>query len=201
MGAAEDHPGESSVWDDSAAAFRRWQAGQGAALDDLVRLLTPVLWQVVRAYDLDRERAEDVVQTTWLALVRGGAKIEDPQAVGAWLTITARRQAWRQSRLESRSAPVSDEVVAELVAPTSSAEHVVVERDENDRLWQGVGRLSGRCQRLLRVIAFSPRPNYTELAGELEMPVGSIGPTRGRCLDKLRTLLLEPVEGENHVRV
>jgi hypothetical protein len=53
----------------------------------------------------------------------------------------------------------------------------------------------------LRIVAFSPRPNYTDLSDELGMPVGSIGPTRGRCLDKLRTLLTEPIKGATRVRV
>ena len=193
-------PAGGTVWFESGAAFVRWREGDAAALDVLVRLLSPVLWHVVRAYGLEREQAEDVVQTTWLKLVRGADSVHDGQAIGAWLTTTARREAWRQTSARAKApTPVADEVVFDRVPPGPSAESEAVARDEQARLWEGVGQLSERCQRLLRVIAFSPRPNYTALADELGMPVGSIGPTRGRCLDKLRALLAEPIEGGSRV--
>ncbi|WP_137122808.1 RNA polymerase sigma factor [Segeticoccus rhizosphaerae] len=191
----------ASLWSDAAEAFSRWREGDPAGLDDLVRLLSPVLWHVVRAYGLERDRAEDVVQTTWLTLVRRADSVKDCQAIGAWLTTTARREAWRQSGAESRTSTATDEFLADKVPPGQSAEAEVLVRDEQDRLWAGVRQLSDRCQRLLRIVAFSPRPNYTDLSDELGMPVGSIGPTRGRCLDKLRTLLTEPIKGATRVRV
>lgn len=186
---------ELSVWSQAADQFQRWRDGEAPALDELVRTLSPVLWQVVRAYGLGEDRAEDVVQTTWLSLVRRRDAIDDAQAVGAWLTTTARREAWRVSRNESRTEPVADEVIERRVPVHHSAEAEVVVRAEQERLWSGVALLSERCQRLLRVIAFSDRPDYTGLASELGMPIGSIGPTRGRCLEKLKTLLAEPDDG------
>src|SRR5581483_115441 len=86
------------VWSEAADHFRRYRDGDAAALDDLVRSLTPVLWHVVRAHNLDAERAQDVVQTTWLTFVRRQEAITEPQAVTAWLTTTARREAWRVAR-------------------------------------------------------------------------------------------------------
>src|ERR1044071_54802 len=81
-----DASDDISVWVQSANHFRRWRDGDHAALDDLVRSLTPVLGHVVRAYGLEKEQAEDVVQTAWLTLVRRHETIADPQAVAAWLT-------------------------------------------------------------------------------------------------------------------
>ncbi|HET8599483.1 MAG TPA: sigma-70 family RNA polymerase sigma factor [Segeticoccus sp.] len=187
----------TSVWTTSADLFRRWQLGDPTALDDLVRTLSPVLWQLVRAYGLDRHRAEDVVQCTWLALVRRRHSITDAGAVGAWLTTTARREAWRTLKRDHRSQPADDEVLARHVPDHRSAEGEVVTRDEHARLWAGVNQLPERCRRLLRVVAFADRPDYAGIAADLGMPVGSIGPTRGRCLDKLRTLLVEQ-EGGGH---
>lgn len=178
-----------SVWTVSAQHFRRWRGGDHAALDDLVRALTPVLWHVVRSYGLEREQAEDVVQTAWLTLVRRHESIADPQAVAAWLTTTARREAWRVSRTGNRSVPVSDEVIEARVPHQQAAEVDVVTADEQDRLWACVSQLPERCQRLLRIVAFEDRPDYARIAEDLQMPMGSIGPTRGRCLDKLKTLL------------
>jgi RNA polymerase sigma factor (sigma-70 family) len=181
--------GETTVWEQAASHFRRWRAGELGALDDLVRCLTPVLWHVVRSYGLDKDQTEDVVQTAWLTLVRRHESIADPQAVASWLTTTARREAWRVSRMDGRATPVVDEVIEARVPHQKAAEVEVVRGEERDQLWACVRRLDARCQRLLRIVAFEDRPDYQGIARDLEMPVGSIGPTRGRCLGKLKALL------------
>ena len=186
-GAATERPGE--VWGQAASAFERWTAGDAVALDELVRLMTPVLWHVVRAYRLTSELAEDVVQTTWLSLVKSRASIQEPAAVGGWLTTTARREAWKVAKATGRGIPVEDDELSRRLPDEDSAEAEVVRRDGDERLWDAVERLSERCQALLRIVAFEHRPDYTTIAANLGMPVGSIGPTRGRCLQKLRTLI------------
>ena len=186
-GAATERPGE--VWGQAASAFERWTAGDAVALDELVRVMTPVLWHVVRAYRLTTELAEDVVQTTWLSLVRSRASIQEPAAVGGWLTTTARREAWKVAKATGRGIPVEDDELSRRLPDEDSAEAEVVRRDGDERLWGAVERLSERCQALLRIVAFEHRPDYTTIAANLGMPVGSIGPTRGRCLQKLRTMI------------
>jgi RNA polymerase sigma factor (sigma-70 family) len=186
-GAATERPGE--VWGQAASAFQRWVEGDAVALDELVRVMTPVLWHVVRAYRLTSELAEDVVQTTWLALVRSRASIQEPAAVGGWLTTTARREAWKVAKATGRGIPVEDDELSRRLPDEDSAEAEVVRRDGDERLWDAVERLSERCQALLRIVAFEHRPDYTTIAANLDMPVGSIGPTRSRCLQKLRTLI------------
>ncbi len=177
------------LWSRAAEHFRAWCRGDQGALDDLVRALTPVLWNVVRAYVLDAQCAEDVVQETWLKLVRKRDDVKEPQAVTRWLTTAARREAWRQSRVAQRQQPVEDEVLHRDVEPVASAEQDAVDAFQRSLLWACVGQLDPRCQRLLRVVAFDERPDYSTLSEDLGMPVGSIGPTRGRCLGKLRALL------------
>ncbi len=186
-GAATERPGE--VWGQAASAFERWTAGDAVALDELVRLMTPVLWHVVRAYRLTTELAEDVVQTTWLSMVKSRASIQEPAAVGGWLTTTARREAWKVAKAAGRGIPVEDDELSRRLPDEDSAESEVLRRDGDERLWDAVERLSERCQALLRIVAFEHRPDYTTIAANLGMPVGSIGPTRGRCLQKLRTLI------------
>ena len=192
-GAATERPGE--VWGQAASAFERWTAGDAVALDELVRLMTPVLWHVARAYRLPSEVAEDVVQSTWLALVRAGSSIQEPAAVGGWLTTTTRREAWKVAKATGRGIPVEDDELARRLPDAGSAESEVVRRDTEGRLWDAVENLSERCQALLRIVAFEHRPDYREIAADLGMPVGSIGPTRGRCLQKLRALI---ENGEDH---
>jgi RNA polymerase sigma factor (sigma-70 family) len=186
--------GQETLWSDAADLFSRWREGETSAMDDLVRLLTPVLWQIARAQRLDEETAGDVVQSAWLALVRRPEAVRDAAAVGGWLATTTRREAWRATKKHSRTDLMAEEDLPMPASESAEDEATVHLRDQ--MLWGAVGQLNERCQRLLRVAAFLDRPNYQQLAEDLEMPVGSIGPTRGRCLAKLRSLL-EP-EGGHH---
>lgn len=186
--ASVDSP-EPTRWERAADMFLRWRGGDSRAMDDLVRLMTPVLWHVVRAYGLDRALAEDVVQTTWLTLVRRHESILEPRAVSVWLTMCARREAWRVGKSHRRADATEAEILEPHLPVHESAEQTAAADDESRRLWQSVGRLDDRCQRLLRIVAFDERPDYAGIAKDLAMPVGSIGPTRQRCLGKLRALL------------
>ena len=194
IGAVRPVGPSDEVWQRATDGFDRWVAGDSAGLDDLVEVMTPVLWHVVRSYRLTESAAEDVIQTTWLALVRRRAAILDSVAVGGWLTTTARREAWRVAQSTGRATPVEDEELAPYLPRQGAAEDLVVQRDDGDRLWAAVDGLPERCRRLLRIVAFENRPDYRALATDLGMPIGSIGPTRGRCLAKLRVALMQTEE-------
>jgi RNA polymerase sigma factor (sigma-70 family) len=172
----------------AGALFAAYRDGDEQKMGELVDLLTPILWHTVRAQRLDREAAEDVVQTTWLSLVRSSHAITDPQAVLQWLIVTARREAWRVAR-QSRRAEPQDESFEVAGAPEDVPEEIALRNDTQSRLWWHIAMLPERCRELLRVIAFADRPDYAALASALGMPIGSIGPTRGRCIAKLRVLL------------
>jgi RNA polymerase sigma factor (sigma-70 family) len=191
-GGAEAH--ENDALGTVAQAFRIWREGDPAGLERMVHLLTPTLWQLVRSYGLSRTAAEDAVQTTWLNLVRKADTVREPRAVLGWLSITARREAWRLVRADGRAAAMEPAMITNLGDQpagdaVASPETVAVASETARRLWRFVAMLPERCRRLLRVIAFDDRPDYGRLALELNMPVGSIGPTRGRCLKKLRDLM------------
>jgi RNA polymerase sigma factor (sigma-70 family) len=173
----------------AANLFRSYRDGDQACMGDLVALLTPILWHTARAQRIDRESAEDVVQSSWLALVRGAERISDPQAVLQWLIVTTKREAWRVAKRADRVEVRELEDVDAPAPPGELPEVSVLRHDDDQRLWQHVARLSERCQALLRVIAFADRPDYGDIAKALGMPIGSIGPTRGRCLAKLRLQL------------
>ena len=196
MGAMTQAGAEASVdsveparWERAAALFVRWREGDSRAMDELVRLMTPPLWHVVRAYGLDPALAQDVVQTTWLTLVRRHETINDPLAVSGWLTMCARREAWRVGKQHRRADATEAESLEPHLPVHESAEQTAAQADETHRLWTAVATLNERCQRLLRIVAFEDRPDYARIAEDLAMPIGSIGPTRQRCLAKLRAAL------------
>jgi RNA polymerase sigma factor (sigma-70 family) len=174
----------------AAGLFSAFRTGDEAKMGELVALLTPILWHTVRAQRLDRESAEDVLQTVWLALVRNANSISDPQAVLQWLIVSSRREAWRVVKREDRVEPTEFEA-NDIISPARDIpEEVVLRNDGDARLWRHLEQLPERCRALLRVIAFADRPDYAAVAKSLGMPVGSIGPTRGRCLAKLRLALM-----------
>jgi RNA polymerase sigma factor (sigma-70 family) len=130
------------------------------------------------------------VQTTWLELIRRVRDIRSPQALTAWLVTTARRQAWHTRSQERRRSHDGGEAIAEMPADRAEPAELVEASERQRVLWRHLRRLSERCRELLRIVAFVDRPDYTVVAEALDMPRGSIGPTRGRCLAKLRESLL-----------
>jgi len=182
---------ETSLASRAGRLFAAYRDGDSGKMSDLVRLLTPILWHTVRASRLDTATAEDVVQTVWLALVRRADTISEPLAVLQWMVVTAKREAWRVARTQARVRP-EDMDASPPGGPDSphSVEDEVVRDDVQNRLWHHISLLPERCRALLRVIAFADRPDYADLAKALDMPQGSIGPTRGRCLAKLRLSLM-----------
>ncbi len=188
----------SGLGDRAAVALVEFCDGRPEALDDVVREATPLLWHTVRAQGVDRELADDVVQSTWVALVRNAMTIHEPQAVLQWLLVTAKRGAWeavRRQREEHRLRVELPEESAEarhaLPSWDLNPEIAVLRQEDHRELWAALGRLPERCRQLLRLVSLADRPDYKAISTALGMPIGSIGSTRGRCLAKLRTLLLD----------
>lgn len=188
-------------------AFTRFQGGDRAAFDELVETVTPLLWQTVRRAGVEQTAAEDVIQTVWLSLLRSAGSIRDPQTVVKWLLTSARREAWRISKRTRadvvRTAAVfgvdGEEVMSLPDQREAGPEEVVLRDDRQQQLWQHVQNLPPRCRQLIGVIAFADKPDYALIAESLGMPVGSIGPTRGRCLAKLRDQLARDPQWEGQV--
>jgi RNA polymerase sigma factor (sigma-70 family) len=173
----------------AGALFAAYRGGDERSMAELVSLVTPILWHTARGQRLDPVAAEDVVQTAWLSLVRSADSVADPQAVLQWLIVSVRRESWRVVRGQDRVEPTEFESDSIAAPRTEEPEPRALRSDGDRRLWEHLSRLSERCQQLLRVIAFADRPDYAAVAEALGMPIGSIGPTRGRCLAKLRAAL------------
>ena len=196
------HPGPRGTVDSArseragrlADSFARARAGDAGALDDVVGELNPLLWHVARAQGVSRDEAMDVVQTTWLELLSRIEEIRDPHALTAWLVTTTRRQAARtDARRRRLDGPDLDRMENRGDGRPDVSD--LVDADHRRRvLWRHVRQLSDRCRALLRVVALVDRPDYAVIGDALGMPHGSIGPTRGRCLAKLRESLLADPE-------
>jgi RNA polymerase sigma factor (sigma-70 family) len=169
--------------------------GSEDALGQIVTELSPLLWQVARAAGLNSGDAEDVLQTVWLRLVSHLDGIRSSAALTAWLVITTKREAWRVRAAGRRQLPADQDWLDVLPDHGPGLEEQVIIDDQRRTLWDAIARLDQRCQELLRIIAFVPRPDYAAVAAELGMRPGSVGPTRGRCLAKLRALLAAGPEG------
>jgi RNA polymerase sigma factor (sigma-70 family) len=181
----------------TATLLARAAQGDQRAWDDLVAEHSRLLWSVARSFRLDAADANDVVQTTWLRLLEHLDRIEDPTRLVGWLVTTARRESMRVLRRAGRERPVVEDTVLDRPDDGPPVDTALL-RDERDRaLWQAFARLNEKCRQLLRVAVTHPQ-SYDEISEALEMPVGSIGPTRRRCLTQLRALLEGTVltEGE-----
>jgi RNA polymerase sigma factor (sigma-70 family) len=170
--------------------LERARDGDHDSLRELVRALNPVLWRVARGQGLTTEDAADVVQTSWLELLRRLDEIRTPRAVTAWLITATRREAWRRQQQARRDLPDGAALLETAVDPGPAPDERLL-ADERDRvLWRHFAKLPERCRDLLRIVSQVDRPDYTVIAEMFGMPHGSIGPTRGRCLAKLREMLL-----------
>jgi RNA polymerase sigma factor (sigma-70 family) len=168
---------------------RRAATGDRAAWDELVDRYSRLLWSIALGYRLSHSDAADVVQTTWLKLLEHLETIRDPDRVGAWLATTARRECQSVLVQGGRVVPTDDTRQLDLGTNELETPEAAVLTSERDRtLWRAFRQLSARCQRLLRLLAVVAA-SYEEIALALDMPIGSIGPTRARCLVRLRRSL------------
>jgi RNA polymerase sigma factor (sigma-70 family) len=160
-------------------------AGDQDAWNALVARFDGLVWAVARAHRLSAADAADVVQTTWLRLVEHLDRLDDPERIGAWLATTARRESFKALKRAARQVPSPpDEIPAPAVDGQLDAGLLTSERDRT--LWQAFAGLDPDCQALLRMLVADPTPSYEEISEALDRPIGSIGPTRARCLEKLR---------------
>jgi RNA polymerase sigma factor (sigma-70 family) len=179
--------------DDLSQLVRAAAEGDQQAWDALVVRFAGLLWSISRRFWLSEADAADACQMTWLKLLEHLDSIKDPARLPGWLSTTCQRECLALLRRSGRTVPVSDEGFLDArSAPSEGTDHPILVADTYQTLWTAFGRLNERCQRLLRVLiadAEEGPPSYQGAADTLGMPVGSLGPTRARCLDRLRKLL------------
>ena len=159
--------------------------GDQAAWNAIVERFQGLVWATARAHRLSHADAADVAQTTWLRLVEHLDRIRDAERLGGWLATTARNECLRFIRLNGRELPSDEADVFE--SPGDDATELALLGEERDAgLWRAFRKLSEQCQNLLRLLVSQDEPSYEDVSAALGMPIGAIGPTRMRCLEKLR---------------
>jgi RNA polymerase sigma factor (sigma-70 family) len=175
--------------EDPSALLAAAAAGDSDAWNALVDQYTGLLWSIARGYRMSTADSADAVQTTWLRLVEHLDRIDDPARLAGWLATTVRRECLRLLRRGKREQPAFDEEGLPDVIDDAPALDAALLDDERDAaLWRALEQMPDRCRLLIRVLMASPPPSYAEVAAALDMPIGSIGPTRQRCLDRLRRI-------------
>jgi RNA polymerase sigma factor (sigma-70 family) len=173
-----------------AGLVRDAAAGDRQAWERLVDQYARLIWSITAEFKLVESDAADVAQTTWLRLLEHIDRIEYPDRVGSWLAATARNECLRS--LAARKKVVlahDDEVLTGVVASGPEVDERILADERDQVVRDALSRLPRRWQRLLELLMADPPTSYADISSELDLPVGSIGPTRGRCLARLRVLL------------
>jgi RNA polymerase sigma factor (sigma-70 family) len=175
---------------DVAELVRRAVDGDRQAWECLVDQFARLIWSITADFKLVESDAADVAQTTWLRLLEHIDRIEYPDRVGSWLAATARNECLRSLAARKRVVLSDDDTElgsAAVLGPEIDERLLADERAQTVR--DALSRLPRRWQRLLEMLMADPPASYADISDELELPMGSIGPTRGRCLAQLRVLL------------
>jgi RNA polymerase sigma factor (sigma-70 family) len=171
-----------------AKCVRRAATGDRDAWKEIVEEFEGLLRAVTRRHRLSEADAADVAQTTWVRLAENLNRLKDPSKLGAWLATTARRESLRTLRASARELPDAEPPEPTL-CDMPSIDAGLLEAERDNELWSAFRGLPARDQALLRMLVADPQPSYVDIGDSLGMPIGSIGPTRGRALDRLRGTL------------
>jgi len=174
---------------DIARLVQRAADGDAHAWERLVDQYARLIWAITAEFKLSESDAGDVAQTTWLRLLEHIDRIEYPARVGAWLAATARHECLRSVAMRKRVVLADEEVFMRAVATEPEVEEQILATERAQIVRAAVSKLPSRSQRLLELLMADPPASYAEISDQLGLPVGSIGPTRGRCLAQLRVLL------------
>jgi RNA polymerase sigma factor (sigma-70 family) len=182
-GADDQGRGDAMVAD----LVTRARNGDQQAWDALVERYAPLIWSICRRHRLDGADAEDVGQSIWLLLVNHLGNVRDPAALPGWLATTTRRECDRV--LRAARGPLIPGHVPDwetLPGEQATTSQGLLTAERHAALRQALLALPPDCQRLIALLTADPPVPYAQISAQLGIPVGSIGPTRRRCLDKLR---------------
>ena len=183
-------PGQKLDMPDIAGLVRGAAAGDRRAWERLVDQFSRLIWSITAEFRLVESDAADVVQITWLRLLEHIDRIEYPDRVGSWLAATARNECLRSLAAHKKVVLSPDDMgLCDVAAHESEIDARLLADERAQVVRDALSRLPRRWQRLLEMLMADPPVSYAEISDQLDLPIGSIGPTRGRCLAQLRVML------------
>ena len=183
-------PGRDASALDVAALVQRAAEGDHWAWERLVDQYARLIWAMTRDFKLVESDAADVFQATWLRLLEHIDRLEQPARVQSWLAATAKHECLRSLAARKKVMLVHDDVTLKSgVAHAPEIDEGLLREERVQDVRDALSRLPWRWRRLVEMLMADPPVPYTEISDQLGLPVGSIGPTRGRCLERLRVLL------------
>jgi RNA polymerase sigma factor (sigma-70 family) len=175
---------------DIAQLVRRAAVGDRSAWERLVDQYARLIWAITRDFKLGESDAADVFQATWLRLLEHIDRLEQPARVGSWLAATARNECLRSMAARRRIMLVQDDATfKDDVTSEPAVDERLLAEERAQAVRDALSCLPGKWRRLVELLMADPPASYAEISDQLDLPVGSIGPTRGRCLERLRVLL------------
>ncbi len=178
---------------DTASLVEAAATGEAQAWQELIDRYAVLIRSVCRAHRLCEADGEDVAQLTWLRAVEHIGRLRDPERFGAWIGTTARRECLRVLQGRKRVVPTCDEIRNPLFAAHVDEEEIAVAAERREAVRQALTVLPDRQRTLLRLLHSEREPSYDAISSKLGMPIGSIGPTRGRALERLRKEIHVPL--------
>jgi RNA polymerase sigma factor (sigma-70 family) len=170
------------------ALVKRAAGGDSAAWDEIVERYVPLVWAICARFQLSNHDREDVGQNVWLLLVEQLGKLREPAALPGWLATTTQRECLRvvtSARKSERLGTGLDDA-QQFVDHTIIIDEEILMAERNAALRTALAELPPRFQQLLAMLSSDPPYSYAEISATLQIPIGSIGPQRARCLERLR---------------
>ena len=183
-------PEQDAGGPDIPLLVRRAADGDHWAWERLVDQYARLIWAITRDFKLGESDAADVFQATWLRLLEHIDRLEQPARVGSWLAATARNECLRSMAARKRIMLVHDDAtLKEDVTSEPEVDERLLAEERAQAVRDAISCLPWRWRQLVELLMADPPASYAEISDQLGLPVGSIGPTRGRCLERLRVLL------------
>jgi RNA polymerase sigma factor (sigma-70 family) len=175
------------------ALVRKCRAGDSDAWAALIEHFKGLVYSIPRQLGLGEDDCADVFQYTFQALLRNLDRIETPQNLSRWLAVTASREGLRLRRLAERGPTMGDVATLEEVLDEEDqgAEVHALQGLQTEEIHQSLAMIPDRCRELLKMLFFEEELPYNEISSRARIPIGAIGPTRARCLEKLRRVLMD----------
>jgi RNA polymerase sigma factor (sigma-70 family) len=176
--------------EDSSVTALVTRVGEGdqEAWNEIIERYAPLVWSICLRYKLDRQDIDDVGQSVWLLLVEHIGGLREAEALPGWLATTTRHECLRVLRAGQRrdhaGLPPEEQMLSDPEAVT--VEQELIEAERNAALRAALAELPDRCRELVSMLITDPPPAYTQISATLGIAVGSIGPIRARCLERLR---------------